>query len=73
MALSGRPCFTAQQMRQADELYDIDLTTWAAGGGTVRILTSQLRQILQGTEKKLVSVQLRCGNKNESRWQLGPV
>jgi hypothetical protein len=62
--------FTAQETKQAEELYGIDLTTWAAGGVTVRNLTSQLRAVLEGTGNKLTLVQVRCGNKNGSRWQL---
>jgi hypothetical protein len=70
LAMQADEGFTAQETKQAEQLYKIDLSTWPAGDVKMKVLTNQLRAILQGTEKMLDRMQLRCGQKNESRWQL---
>jgi hypothetical protein len=65
--------FTDQEKKQANKLYGMDITAWTEDGVKPRILTRQLKVILENSEMTLDRVQTRVGKKNESSWRLKPI
>jgi hypothetical protein len=65
--------FTDQEKKQANKLYGIDITAWTEGGIKPRILTRQLKVILENSGMTTERVQTRRGKRNESSWRLKPI